>query len=334
MTTGIVCLILSTLLILASSPRTEPDHGRESNVVGHSLDRQAQEPVVVYAGVLSVDTGDPVLNLSADGFLIEEDGQRQIPTRFLREERPLSILLMIDSSGSMRPIIHQIVQGTSQGLKRLKSDDEVALISFNQEVYLLQDFTRDKPLVEKRLKDVIAQRPTLTRQALSQAALHIVKATAADRRRIIVVLTDNLSSTPGDVLSEKVVMQQISASDSVVCGIVVSSPYLELNPPSSFVRPLKKTGDITPYINETGGILESLKDVKQQEVSTKLVKVIDALRSYYRIEYSSTNTKRDGKHRKIKVELLSSVKTTKGKLRVLAKRGYFAPDDTASGDRR
>jgi VWFA-related protein len=211
-------------------------------------------------------------------------------------------------------------------MKQLKPDDEVALMCFNEQVYVLHDFTKNKGLVEEKLRGVVAQRPTLTRQALLQASTHLQKATAAESRRVIVILTDNLSSTPGDVISERVVMQQLSVSDSVVCGVIVPNPVYLL-PPGAVVR-RKPTGDIIPYIEETGGIKETVKKVTPEEISTRLVKTIDAFRHYYRIEYLPTNSKRDGKHRKIKVTLSQRAKKTGGKLTVLAKQGYFATDDT------
>ena len=290
-----------------------------------ALDRLAQDPVTVRVGVLNQETGKSVLNLGAEDFVIEENGERQKATRFLHEERPLSILLLIDASGSMRPIVHPIIEALSRGLKQLRPDDEVGLMCYNEQVYVLQDFTRNKGLVEEKLKVVVAQRPTHTRQAIFQASTHLQKATAAESRRVMVVLTDNLSSIPRGDISERVVMQQLSASDTVACGVIVPNP-VHLLPPGAIVP--KPTGDITPYVEETGGIIETVKNVAPEEISTRVVKTIDALRDYYRIEYRPTNSKRDGKHRKIKVTLSSSAKKTGGRLTVLAKRGYFAPDDS------
>ncbi|MEK6303840.1 MAG: VWA domain-containing protein [Acidobacteriota bacterium] len=352
-----VCVVLALVLVQAPSKEAGV---LERNLMRRPLDRLAQDPVIVKVSVLDEKTGSFVLDLKAEDFMTEEDGERQKPTRFLRDERPLSILLLLDSSGSMRPIIDRIIKALSNGLKRLKPDDEVALMSFHKELYVLQDFTRNKGLVEEKLRGVIAARATLTRQALFQAAKHMIKATAADSHRVIVVVTDN-SSTPEEVLSEKVVMQQLSASGSVVCGIIVSNhgPVLGPYPPNApasggpypptaraggrpyppnapaggrpYPAPLRKpAGDITPYVDETGGIVE--KEVKTEDISARLVKTIDAFRNYYWIEYLSTNSMKDGKHRKINVTLSPDVKRRGGKLTLLTKRGYYAPDNTGSGD--
>jgi hypothetical protein len=81
-------------------------------------------------------------------------------------------------------------------------------------------------------------------------------------------------------------------------------------------------------------MVETLKKLKPEEISASLVKTIDAFRNYCWIEYLSTNSKRDGKHRKIKVTLSPGVKESGGKLTVLAKRGYYAPNAATSGDQK
>jgi len=299
-----------------------------------AVDKFREVPVIVKVSVLNDDTGAFVANLRAEDFIIEENGVKQKPTRFFHEERPLSILLLIDSSGSMRPIIQPIIEGVSNGLKRLKPDDEVALMIFKDSVTILQDFTTNKGLVEKKLKGVVASRPTLASQALLQAATHTLNATAADSRRIIVIITDNRQSTaPGEVLPEKhAVMQRLSACGSVVCGVVVRDD--DHSQPQALFPKKATDDDITPYVNETGGLVETVKKLKPEEISTRLAKTIDAFRDYYWIEYYSTDTKKDGSHRKLKVTLSPDVKKDRGKLRVLAKRGYFAPTYAAPDEKK
>jgi hypothetical protein len=327
---GVVLLTLA--LGLVNAPSKEAD-GHERDSILKSLDQMAHTPVIVKVSVLNKETGGFVPNLRSEDFIIEENGERQKPTRFLQEERPLSILLLLDHSGSMRPIMHEIIEGVSNGLGRLKLDDEVALIAFNDYVNILQDFTKNKTLVTEKLRGVVASRSTLTSQALLQAATHILNATAADSHRIIVMITDNRQSTsPGEVLPEKtVVMQRLSACGSVVSGVVASYD----DPQPQVLFPKKATDDsITPYVVETGGIVETVKKIKPEEISSRLTKTIDAFRNYYWIEYYPTDSKRDGSHRKLKVTLSPDVIKDRSKLTVLAKRGYYAPSFATSAEKK
>jgi VWFA-related protein len=296
----------------------------------NASDKLREEPVIVKVSVLYEDTGAFVPNLRAEDFVIEENGEKQKPTRFLQDERPLSILLLLDTSGSMRPILDKIVLGLSKSLNHLKTDDEIALIEFKDDVQLLQDFTTDVDLVVERLRGVVASRQTLARQALLQGATHMLKATPADSRRIMVVVTDNRPSTPEGALSENVVQQQLSACGSVVSGVFVSDPRM----PSQGLFPTKATDDLTPFVNETGGILGTVKKINSEEIAAKVTKAIDAFRDYYWIEYYPTDTKKDGTHRKIKVSLSADARRARAKVTVLAKRGYFAPSPAKSDEKK
>src|SRR2546421_10731216 len=129
---------LTLALALVQAPARGSEERLPYSVLG-SLDKPAEKPVIVKVSVLSERTGTFVSNLRAEDFILEENGERQKPTRFLYEERPLSVLLLLDSSGSMRPIIQPIIEGVSKGLSRLKPDDDVALLTFNIEVDILQD---------------------------------------------------------------------------------------------------------------------------------------------------------------------------------------------------
>jgi hypothetical protein len=109
----------------------------------------------------------------------------------------------------------------------------------------------------------------------------------------------------------------------VVCGILIT--YLPLQ---ESLRTAKSTSDITPYVIETGGRIEVIKSFDPAEISKSFLKTIDAFRDYYRIEYYSTDTKHDGKHRKIRIKLSADAQKSVGKARVLSKQGYYARNDS------
>jgi len=118
-----------------------------------------------------------------------------------------------------------------------------------------------------------------------------------------------------------------------VSGVIVKDPPRSGYPPPPGLF-TKVTDDVTPFVDESGGIVETVKQVKPEEISARLTKAIDTFRNYYWIEYYPTDTKRDGSHRKLKVTLSPDVKKVRGKLTVLAKRGYFAPTFPTSDEKK
>jgi hypothetical protein len=79
-------------------------------------------------------------------------------------------------------------------------------------------------------------------------------------------------------------------------------------------------------VSETGGLVENVKSLDLAAISTAFLKVIDSFREYYRIEYYPTDSRLDGKHRKIKIKLSGDAQRAVGKARILSKQGYFAGD--------
>ena len=80
--------------------------------------------------------------------------------------------------------------------------------------------------------------------------------------------------------------------------------------------------DIQTLANETGG--EILAD-KPENLNTTFQTLMDHLRSRYNLAFVSSNKKRDGTTRKLKVDLAPSTQKSQAKLVVKARRSYVAP---------
>lgn len=80
-------------------------------------------------------------------------------------------------------------------------------------------------------------------------------------------------------------------------------------------------GSVSTYAKKTGG---EVMGIRKEEIETRLVELIERLRTRYAIGYISSNTKTDGKFRKIKLKLSPAVEKREGKLVVLTRQGYYA----------
>jgi VWFA-related protein len=141
------CLLLAALLLaprLAHAQAPQPPQSDE-------VIRLTTELVVVDAQVLHKQTGRVVGGLARESFLLYEDGVKQEVTHFSQDKLPLSIVLLLDVSGSVQPVIKQIQAGALQALQHLKAEDEVALMAFGAKAVLVQDFTRDRQLITDQI---------------------------------------------------------------------------------------------------------------------------------------------------------------------------------------
>src|SRR6266852_59849 len=136
--------------------------------------------VVFDAQVIDKKTKRVISDLTKDDFEVSEDGVKQQISYFSRDELPLSIMLLLDVSGSVRPILHQIRDGALNALQRLKPADQVAVMGVANTSKLAQDFTRDRSLVSHKIEEVTGSealgRGTFLGPALESAAIHMQKA--------------------------------------------------------------------------------------------------------------------------------------------------------------
>src|SRR6266480_397206 len=288
--------------------------------------------VTVDALVLQKNTARVVGGLKKEDFVLYEDGTKQEITHFGQDSLPLSVLLLIDRGGCLDPFGSHVHRAASEAIARLKPADEVAVMTYHDTTRLLQGFTRDRALVE----DALNQTPPHDEEAdhclnklFAAAADYIVRASNPVGRRVVIAITGvtrNFDCPNGP--SGKAASQAVFESGSVVCGIIPKTDDQAIeNGIMIWATRIGKLGN-APYIdiqtlaNETGG--ELLAD-KPENLNTTFQTLMDHLRSRYNLAFVSSNKKRDGTTRKLKIDVAPPLQKTQGKLVVKARRSYVAP---------
>lgn len=284
--------------------------------------------------------------LKKEDFSIYEDGGKQEVIGVSRSERPLSIVLLVDLSGSMHEIIEPTRLVTLQALQNLKPEDEVAIITFAKNISIVQEFTKDKSLVKDRISNLTLNkelgRATRLDEAVYRAVVYMKASSNAASRRILFVVTDNIADRFPKTFKEAAV-REVSSFGGIVCSLVV--PHgLERERPYNFTVPPKVgpqsrqdgvptsqselprylpngTGNIDEFARETGGIVLYFNEDGE---GTKRAAMIDLLRNFYTVEYQPSKPKRDGKFRKVKLRVFPDVEKREGSLVVLSRQGYQA----------
>lgn len=323
----IFLIILSLATASISHPQSEQSHDPPIKL--------SAELVVVDVLVLDKKTGRALRDLKKEDFSIYEDGVKQQITHFSQDKLPLSVVLLLDTSGSVWRFIKQTRGAALQALKHLKADDEVALIATASKTELIQDFTKDKQLIadkiEKLNEKALGRVGILLHEAIYQAAVHMRKASTPFSRRVIIVVTDDISTQwPFIGHSEKEAIYEVFETGSVVCGLLIGRWEIEKYIPTRLLFS-KIFGSINTYADRTGGVV---LQGKGEDIGTKLAELIEHLRTRYALGYVPSNTARDGKFRKIKVTVSPDVEKSRGKLAILARRGYYARRDDNAADNR
>ncbi|MGB3552909.1 MAG: VWA domain-containing protein, partial [Candidatus Binatus sp.] len=131
-------------------PPQVPQAGQELVLPMRELRQQpGYEQVTV---TVTEPSGTYITGLQKEDFKLYMDGQQR-PIEFFRQDlnTPVSVGILVDTSGSMTPKIPQARAAISQFLNNLNDKDDVFLFAFSSHPFLLQPFTTNHDLVMRRL---------------------------------------------------------------------------------------------------------------------------------------------------------------------------------------
>ncbi len=249
-----------------------------------------------------------VTDLTKDRFSIEEDKAPQEITKFARETSlPLTVALMIDTSGSVRLKLDFEKRAASWFLNQIiQPDDQAMLVEFDTGATLLHDFTNRPSALVEELKGLRAGGGTALFDALYRVANE--KMIGVSPRRVIVIVSDGDDLNSKRTLEEAV--EQVQRSEAAIYAIGTAKFGASSEPGGEKI--LKTLSE------QTGGTL--FLPYSEEQFEGAFEKINEELRSQYSLTYVPTNRKMDQQFRQIKVR----IKDDKG-LTIRYKKGYFAP---------
>ena len=175
-------------------PRIAPQQGQELTLPSRQLARQ---PGYSQLTVTIVDQqGRYVTGLQKSDFNLYIDGQQR-PIEFFRQDlnTPVSVGILVDTSGSMEPKLGQARSAITEFLNDLNPRDDVFLFAFSSQPFLLQPFTTDHQAVIGRLSLLYAQGETAIFDTIIDGLL-MVRHGRWDKKALLVVTDgqDNASA--------------------------------------------------------------------------------------------------------------------------------------------
>lgn len=247
--------------------------------------------------VTVTDRSDKLVgDLTKESFTVLEEGAPQTIRDFLLEDRPITMAIVLDSSGSMRDAMPEVHQAAAGFVETLRPQDRALVIDFDDKVFLLQELTSDQAV----LKEAVGSTEALGSTALYDA-LHAAfrKLRGIEGRKAIVLLTD------GDDTSSQFAYARILEEAKAQSVLLYAIGLGDVR--KSVLKEFSET---------TGG--RAFFVGKASELAEVYRKIAEELRRQYYLSYATTNTKWDGRF--IKLE----VKSKNPDWSVRARRGYFA----------
>src|SRR5215203_174044 len=303
------------------------------------------DPITVDSSVVRLNVGvadrkgRPITDLARENFTIFEDGIKQNIQRFEPVVAPFSVVMILDMSGSTLGFRETIRQSAFRFVDALAPEDRVAVIEFYDKVNLRNDFTTDRRTIGNSITVAEGRGKTQLYKALDFALNKL--AGEGKRRKAIIVLSDGVDTALRD--NDRNFLQNIAEKDMLtaikpetdnnlnrvlnradVQGVTIYPLALPTGDPAKLADPTPiqvamynaARTRLKILADRTGGTLNAIN--RLEEMGRLYASVAAELRTLYTIEYQSTNEKRDGKWRAIKIEVSNQDLISK------TRQGYFA----------
>jgi Ca-activated chloride channel family protein len=252
-----------------------------------------------------------VPDLTKDDFEVFDNDKPQPLVFFANEVQPITVVVMLDTSGSMTGSIALLRAAAEQFLIRLLPADKGRVGAFNDKIQFSSHFTSDRDELVSDVKELDYGNGTRLWDAVG-ASLDELK--GIDGRRVILVFTD------GDDTESKIglgtVIDRARADEVMVYAIGLESNYFN---GQRMVRS-KPDGGLRKIADETGGGYFELQ--KTSDLAPTFTRVAQELHSQYVLGF--TPTQLDGRVHKL------TVKTRPPGTTARARRSYVAAADKLS----
>jgi Ca-activated chloride channel homolog len=308
--TVLLCCLGSFLAIDTSGQPTSP--------IASPANEDSKEPIVVDVDLVNVvfsaldKKGKVIVDLTREEVEIRENDEIQTITNFTQESNvPLAIALLIDTSTSIRDKLKVEQEAAIDFFHSTirRRIDRAMLISFDSTVDILQTFTDDADQLTKAVRRLKPGGGTKMFDAIRLACQEQFKKESA-KRRVLVLISDGDDNMSFESLDSTLEAAQ-RADVSIYTISTNTSGFFGMASPKND-RILKRLAE------ETGG--RAFFPNKIDEMAVNFQEISQELRNQYSLAYRSSNRKRDGAFRSIKIG------TPRKNVRLQHRKGYYSPE--------
>jgi Ca-activated chloride channel homolog len=255
-----------------------------------------------------------VLGLEKTNFSLLEDGVEQKISQFAGEEAPLSIGLLVDTSGSMAERLDISRRAVAEFMKTMNSQDEAFLIEFADEAKLVCHFTNRASEIDTKVASLETQGLTALLDAVHLGLDEMSK--AKNPRKALLIISDGGDNN--SKYNENEIKDLVREAGVQIYSMGVFAPFgalrlgaAELSGPALLTELSEQTGG-RAYPARSFGALPSIA----RNIGIEL-------RNQYLLAYVPVNHEKDGKYRKVVVTV--SPPAGLSSLKARWRQGYYAP---------
>lgn len=270
---------------------------------------------------VQVTQGDMLVRkLRKEDFVVTDEGVRQNLISFAHGTDRLSLLVLLDVSGSMRRYLTQIASTARDAMKFLQPGDRVAIMVFGKRSELHQEFSDNLGDTARQFARAIQEHDvgagTAINQAVLDAAQYVDKNGGPNGRRAILILTDNLSISY--MLPDERVIRALNEAGAVLDAIVVGRGIRPAPmKPGQYQNPDFTPADVFRLAEETGG-----EAVKSDRADASFKDMVERIRLRYTLSYHPPEAQ-PGSFRRVTVDLTPQARKWYPAAVLHARPGYW-----------
>jgi VWFA-related protein len=278
--------------------------------------------------VLVTDSkGNAITGLKPENFTIYEDNVKQEISHFSPVDANINVAMVVEFSHNIEPFINDVWNAMFSFADSLRKGDWVAVMGYDLNTTIISDFTQDRQKLNQAFKKFMY--PTFWDSNLSDALIETIDRTQEIEGKVAILLI----STGFDTFSRHTyeeALNKCKASNASIYAIGVGQ-YARIRAEASGrlsnstnMDYLMGDNRLRSFADYSGGAAYFPR--LPMEFPEIFHNISQLLRNQYSIAYASSNPKKDGKFRKIKVDVAAELTDSKGKplkYKVSHKRGYI-----------
>jgi len=312
--TGYAALALALLLAIPALS----EHGQDKKGKQEPKQR-GDDPVTLHSDMVVVNLivtdakGQYAHGLTIKDFNVLENDAAQPIDSFLAEEASFAAAILIDASGSMDYKFGLVRAAAASFVDHIRENDQVAVYGFNDQIRLFQDFS-DLRDISEYVWDAKAENATRLYDCADEAITALEK--RPERRKAILLISDGWDNTSHKASFDSV-MKKCLARGITIYSIDLIEDSMRMGGGVEVLGLKRGQNEMKEFAAQTGGrYLHTPQGDKLEEAFTDIV---DELRNQYTLTYYPTNQKRDGRWRKLSVDV------SRPGLMIRTRKGYWAP---------
>lgn len=296
-------------------------------------------PLVTLDAIVLTKDGQFIPGIPKKDFRVLEDGVPQKVIDFGQTEAPITAVLLVEFSNMNYEFMDDALRASYAFADSLKKDDWVAVIEYDMQTHILQDFTQDKNAIYGALN--MLRIPGFRESNLFDAMYDTLDRLDRIQGRKVLVIVGSGLDTFSKITFDKI-LKKVKDTQNVTIFTVSTGEAFQIWADARYGNTfggrmmamdfLQAKNQLRTFAEMTGG--RAFTPRFEGEFPGIFRDIGNSVRNQYTLSYRPTNKALDGTYRKLKVELVDPdtgkpivVKDQKGKdvkYQIISRQGYTA----------